>query len=55
MGKYPLLPEKGLLSVHSFEGLVGMRLRNYIVCVLIYCNLPGWLHPTHSAIFPLGA
>lgn len=30
-------------EVHSFEGCVGMRLSDYIVCVLIYCNLPDLL------------
>lgn len=31
-------------EVHSFEECVGMRLSDYILCVLIYCNLPDLLH-----------
>lgn len=36
-------------EVHSFEGRVGMRLSDYIVCVLIYYNLPGLLHRTSGS------
>ncbi len=32
-------------EVHSFEGRVGMRLSDYIVRVLIYCNLSGLFPP----------
>ena len=32
------------VEVHSFEGRVGMRLRDCILYALIYCNLPDLLH-----------
>ncbi len=31
-------------EVHSFEGRVGMRLSDCILCDSIYYNLPGLLH-----------
>ena len=35
-------------EVYSFEGRVGMRLSDYVVRVLIYCNLPGLLHRIYA-------